>query len=295
MKGSRVQAVVNELHGEKIDIVNWSDNPSEFVSRALAPAKVSSLRFNESEKEVLAIVDEDQLSLAIGKEGQNVRLASKLTGWKIDLMTVKEAETRDKLEQKLQMDISEMYGVTPKIAQKLKGVGILTVQKLHKTPVEELLEIDGIGQKTAEKLKNTARETMAELNKALEELLEKELEAAREKKPLFDDEIFGTGEEKVQAEEVLTEEQLFKDLEEKTEGEEDEEEPLEGAEERETSGKDEMSGEDEISEEEEESSEKDEEEPEREEISSVGASEATPEVRDEEREENRENEDDLNE
>ena len=295
MKGSRVQAVVNELHGEKIDIVNWSDNPSEFVSRALAPAKVSSLRFNESEKEVLAIVDEDQLSLAIGKEGQNVRLASKLTGWKIDLMTVKEAETRDKLEQKLQMDISEMYGVTPKIAQKLKGVGILTVQKLHKTPVEELLEIDGIGQKTAEKLKNTARETMAELNKALEELLEKELEAAREKKPLFDDEIFGTGEEKVQAEEVLTEEQLFKDLEEKTEGEEDEEEPLEGAEERETSGKDEMSGEDEISEEEEESSEKDEEEPEREEISSVGASEATPEVRDEEREENRESEDDLNE
>ena len=295
MKGSRVQAVVNELHGEKIDIVNWSDNPSEFVSRALAPAKVSSLRFNESEKEVLAIVDEDQLSLAIGKEGQNVRLASKLTGWKIDLMTVKEAETRDKLEQKLQMDISEMYGVTPKIAQKLKGVGILTVQKLHKTPVEELLEIDGIGQKTAEKLKNTARETMAELNKALEELLEKELEAAREKKPLFDDEIFGTEEEKVQAEEVLTEEQLFKDLEEKTEGEKDEEEPLEGAEERETSGKDEMSGEDEISEEEEESSEKDEEEPEREEISSVGASEATPEVRDEEREENKESEDDLNE
>jgi len=223
MKGSRVQAVVNELHGEKIDIVNWSETPSEFVSRALAPAKVSSLRFNESEKEVIAIVDEDQLSLAIGKEGQNVRLASKLTGWKIELMTVKEAEIRDKLEQKLQMDIAEMYGVTPKLAQKLKGIGILTVQKLHKTPIDELLEIDGVGEKTAEKLKATARETMEELNKALEELLQKELEDAKEKKPLFDEAIFGS-EEKAEKE-VLTEEQLFKNLEDKEdkEGETDDE------------------------------------------------------------------------
>jgi len=203
--------------------VNWSETPSEFVSRALAPAKVSSLRFNESEKEVIAIVDEDQLSLAIGKEGQNVRLASKLTGWKIELMTVKEAEIRDKLEQKLQMDIAEMYGVTPKLAQKLKGIGILTVQKLHKTPIDELLEIDGVGEKTAEKLKATARETMEELNKALEELLQKELEDAKEKKPLFDEAIFGS-EEKAEKE-VLTEEQLFKNLEDKEdeEGETDDE------------------------------------------------------------------------
>ncbi|MCK4351772.1 MAG: transcription termination factor NusA, partial [Candidatus Krumholzibacteria bacterium] len=89
MKGSRVQAVVNELHGEKIDIVNWSDISSEFVSRALAPAKISSLRFNEATGEVLSSVGEDQLSLAIGREGQNVRLASKLTGWKIEHMTVR--------------------------------------------------------------------------------------------------------------------------------------------------------------------------------------------------------------
>jgi N utilization substance protein A len=213
MKGSRVQAVVNELHGEKIDIVNWSETSSEFVSRALAPAKVSSLRFNEAEREVLAIVEDDQLSLAIGKEGQNVRLASKLTGWKIDLMPVKEAERRDRLEQKLQMDISEMYGVTARLAQKLKNVGILTVQKLHKTLVSELMELDGVGEKTAKKLKTTASETMDELNKALEDLLAKEKEeAALEAKPLFDEEIFGAEEEEKKEEVPLTEEELFKDL-----------------------------------------------------------------------------------
>ena len=219
MKGSRVQAVVNELHGEKIDIVNWSETSSEFVSRALAPAKISSLRFNESTGEVVAIVDEDQLSLAIGREGQNVRLASKLTGWKIDLMTVRDAERRDRLESKLQMDISEMYGVTARISQKLRSIGILTVQKLHKTPIEELLEIEGIGPKTAEKLKATADETMEELNKALEELIEKEKETeAAEESPLFDEEIFGEGEEEKEEEVPLTEEQLFKDLDEKPAG-----------------------------------------------------------------------------
>jgi N utilization substance protein A len=233
MKGSRVQAVVNELHGEKIDIVNWSENQNEFVTKALAPAKVSSLRFNESEHQVRAIVEDDQLSLAIGKEGQNVRLASRLTGWRIDLITSKEVEKRDKLEQRLQMDISEMYGVTPKLAQKLKGVGILTVQKLHRTPAEQLLEIEGIGQKTSEKLKNTAAETMEELNKALEELLRKETQEVEEAKPLFDEAVFGPEKIEKKEEATLTEEQLFKDLGETGKGKakpvEGAEEPAEGA------------------------------------------------------------------
>jgi len=212
MKGSRVQAVVNELHGEKIDIVNWSENQNEFVAKALAPAKVASLRFNEAEHQVRAIVEDDQLSLAIGKEGQNVRLASRLTGWKIDLITLKEVEKRDKFEQRLQMDISEMYGVTPKLAQKLKGAGILTVQKLHRTLPEQLTEIEGIGEKTAEKLKNTAAETMEELNKALEELLKKESQEVEEAKPLFDEAVFGPEKKEKKEEAPLTEEQLFKDL-----------------------------------------------------------------------------------
>lgn len=222
MKGSRVQAVVNELHGEKIDIVSWSENQNEFVAKALAPAKVSSLRFNESEHSVLAIVEDDQLSLAIGKEGQNVRLAAKLTGWKIDLITNKEIERRDKLEQKLQMDISEMYGVTQKMAQKLKGIGILTVQKLHKTPIEQLLEIDGIGEKTAEKLKSTAAETMEELNKALKELLEKEAAETQEARPLFDEAVFGPDEIEKKVEAPLTEADIFKSLDDEGTGETEE-------------------------------------------------------------------------
>ncbi len=215
--------MVNELHGEKIDIVNWSDTSSEFVSRALAPAKISSLRFNEATGDVLSIVEEDQLSLAIGREGQNVRLASRLTGWKIELMTVRNSERRDRLESKLQMDISEMYGVTSRLAQKLTSIGILTVQKLHKTLVEDILEIEGIGPKTAEKLKATADETMDELNRALEELIEKEKEAESEEKTLFDHEIFTEEKEEKEEEAPLTEEQLFKDLEDKSAGEDGEE------------------------------------------------------------------------
>ncbi len=209
MKGSRVQAVVNELHGEKIDIVSWSESSNEFVARALAPAKVSSLRFNEAEDDVLVIVDEDQLSLAIGKEGQNVRLASKLTHWKIDLATVKSVERRDRLEQKLQMDISDMVGVTAKIASKLKGIGILTVQKLYKTTLDELVDVEGVGPKTAEKLKESAIETMEELNKALEELLEKEKAEEAVTEELFDETALAPEPVKEEEEAKLTEEDLF--------------------------------------------------------------------------------------
>jgi N utilization substance protein A len=212
MKGSRVQAVVNELQGEKIDIVNWSENSSEFVERALAPAKISSLRFNEAHKEVVAVVEDDQLSLAIGKEGQNVRLASNLTGWKIDLMSVKEAEARSELEQELQMDISEMFGVSEKMAKKLINIGVFTVQRLHRTPKEELLNVDGIGEKTADKLKATARETMEELDKAMEKLLEEKMKVMESEKQLFDEEFLG--EETEEKEKELTERDIFGKVEE---------------------------------------------------------------------------------
>ena len=257
MKGSRVQAVVNELHGEKIDIVPWSENQHEFVSRALAPAKVSSLRFNESESTVLAIVEDDQLSLAIGRDGQNVRLASRLTGWKIDLTTVRETERRDKLEQKLQMDISEMYGVTPRLSGMLKNIGILTVQKLYKTPLDELLDVDGIGPKTAEKLKATAAETNEELNRVLEELLEKEKEEEAAKKQLFDDEVFASEEKEEEAK--LTEEQLFGSLDEDEDGGEEEESAAdETGDEDEDGGEEEESAADETGDEDEDEDEEEE-------------------------------------
>lgn len=228
MKGSRVQAVVNELSGERIDIVPWSDEISTFVSRALSPAKIASVRVISEEKSVLVIVEEDQLSLAIGKDGQNVRLASRLTGWQIELVSSRELEQRERLQEQLLMPIEEMVGVTEKLAEKLKSVGVNTVQKLIKTPKEELLAAPGLGPKSVEKLLATAEGTVKELENALEELIQKENEE-REKekekiKPLFDESILEGGDKPV-VERKLTEETLFKQdtLEEDTEDEVEEE------------------------------------------------------------------------
>jgi N utilization substance protein A len=213
MKGSRVQAVVNELSGERIDIVPWSDEISSFVNRALSPAKISGVRANSERKSVLVVVEEDQLSLAIGKEGQNVRLASKLTGWQIDLTTSRELEQRERLQEHLTMSIEEMVGVTPKIAERLKAAGITTVQKLMKASEEDLLELPGLGPKTVAKLKETAAGTIKELEKALVEMMDKENEERRkakeEEKPLFDEAIHGPEGKKKGRAEKLTEAALF--------------------------------------------------------------------------------------
>jgi len=105
-KGTRVQAIVNELRGEKIDIIKWSTNPEEFISNSLSPAKVIRVDINEEEKSAKVVVPDYQLSLAIGKEGQNVRLAAKLTGWKIDIKS--ESQLRTKIEQDL-LNFDENY------------------------------------------------------------------------------------------------------------------------------------------------------------------------------------------
>lgn len=235
MKGSRVQAVVNELSGERIDIVPWSDEISTFVSRALSPAKVASVRVNNEEKSVLVIVEEDQLSLAIGKDGQNVRLASRLTGWDIELTSSREIEQRERLQEQLLMPIEEMVGVTERMAEKLRSIGVNTVQKLVKTPREELLAAPGLGPKTVEKLVATAEGTVSELDNALEELIRKENEErAREKleeKPLFDESILGGEEEPEKETPKLTAETLFRDpaeVEDETEAEKKAEVEAEG-------------------------------------------------------------------
>ncbi|MFQ5511742.1 MAG: transcription termination factor NusA, partial [Candidatus Krumholzibacteriia bacterium] len=210
MKGSRVQAVVNELSGERIDIVPWSDDVSAFVSRALAPARIASVRVDSDAKGVLVVVEEDQLSLAIGKDGQNVRLASKLSGWQIDLITSRELEQQERLQEHLTMAIEEMVGVSAKMAEKLKSAGITTVQKFARATEEELLSIPGFGLKTVAKLRETAQGTIEELEKALEELIEKENEerkrAKEEEKPLFDETV---GEEEAAETKKHTEESLF--------------------------------------------------------------------------------------
>jgi N utilization substance protein A len=155
LKGSRVQSIVRELGGERIDIVPWSQDLSVFVSRALSPARVMDVKVHEEEKRMHVIVADDQLSLAIGKGGQNARLAAKLSGWKIDLTSKSEEKKRQEHEQSSRIEI-ERLDLGEATTERLIGAGIETVQELAAATQESLLEIPGIGEKTAEKLLATA-------------------------------------------------------------------------------------------------------------------------------------------
>jgi N utilization substance protein A len=158
MKGSRVQNVVQELQGEKIDIVPWSPDPARFVSNALAPAQVSLVVVDEARKTLLVVAPDDQLSLAIGRQGQNVRLASKLLGWNIDV----------KSEQKYSMSLEEDYqsllavkGVDGKLAEKLYEADITSSGILAGSSVAELMELKLFDENTAETLIKAAAEVPA--------------------------------------------------------------------------------------------------------------------------------------
>jgi N utilization substance protein A len=157
LKGSRVQSIVRELGGERIDIVPWSQDPTVFVSRALSPARVMDVRVNEPEKRMSVVVADDQLSLAIGKGGQNARLAARLTSWKIDLISKSEEKKRHDLERASRIEVEKLE-LGEATTEKLISAGIETVQELIATPLEKLVEIPGIGEKTAEKLMAVAQE-----------------------------------------------------------------------------------------------------------------------------------------
>lgn len=187
VRGSRVQAVVRELKGEKIDIVTWTDDPRTFIGEALSPAVIEKVGINEAERSALVVVSDQQLSLAIGKKGQNVRLASKLTGWKIDIINQGEyekerAKEREQEiaaaishEQKIQQDaqiveeqrhaaenreytLSDLPGVGEKMAEVLKEHGIDSIQKLAETNEASLSDLPMIGIKTATKIIESARD-----------------------------------------------------------------------------------------------------------------------------------------
>jgi N utilization substance protein A len=160
LKGSRVQSIVRELGGERIDIVPWSADASVFVSRALAPARVMDVKVQEADRRMLVIVADDQLSLAIGKGGQNARLAARLTGWKIDLVSKTDEKKRVDMERASRIEV-EKLGLGDATTEKLISAGIETVQELVATPLEKLVEIPGIGEKTAEKVLATAQEYIA--------------------------------------------------------------------------------------------------------------------------------------
>ena len=157
LKGSRVQSIVRELGGERIDIVPWSQDPTVFVSRALSPARVMDVKVHEPEKRMVVVVADDQLSLAIGKGGQNARLAARLTGWKIDLVSKSEEKRRQELERSARIEV-EKLGLGEATTEKLISAGIETVHELLATSLEKLVEIPGIGDKTAEKVLATAKE-----------------------------------------------------------------------------------------------------------------------------------------
>src|SRR5262249_35014200 len=156
LKGSRVQSIVRELGGERIDIVPWSQDAAVFVSRALSPAKVLDVRPNEAEKRMVVIVADDQLSLAIGKGGQNARLAAKLTGWKIDLVPKSDEQKRQEARKASRTEIEKLE-LGEATTEKLISAGIETVQELAAAALDKLTEIPGVGEKTAEKLLAAAR------------------------------------------------------------------------------------------------------------------------------------------
>ena len=175
MRGSRVQAVVQELQGEKVDIIPWSPEFANFIVNALAPAEVSKVLMDEESNKAEVVVPDDQLSLAIGRRGQNVKLASQLTGWEIDIMTEAEEserrqkETRERTELfKVALDVDDV------IAHLLVAEGYATVEDVADAAIEDLQGVEGFDEDIATELQRRAKEFIekrdAELATRLEEL-----------------------------------------------------------------------------------------------------------------------------
>src|SRR5947199_42023 len=157
MKGTRVQSIIRELRGEKIDIIQWNDDVIAFATNSISPAKISRVTIlDHAEKIMEMVVEDSQLSLAIGKKGQNVRLASRLIGWRIDIKSEEEKRAEgesqmQQLQEAVQTPVENMPGLTPSLLQKLNAAGITTVEQLANLSPEDLENIPGIGEKTIER------------------------------------------------------------------------------------------------------------------------------------------------
>jgi N utilization substance protein A len=183
MKGMRVQSIIRELRGEKIDIIEFNEDPVIFAANALSPAKINHVSILEAEQKHLeVIVDDTQLSLAIGKKGQNVRLAAKLLGWRIDIKS--EEEKRQEIESQMaQMalrgaPISDLAGLGEKTLQKLRDHGVETVEQLAQMTPDELTQIQGIGEKTVERIRRVVTDYFEQAQQPEAEEVVEEVAAA---------------------------------------------------------------------------------------------------------------------
>ncbi len=163
MRGSRVKSIVSELHGEKIDIVRYSTDMHDYIGAALSPAKISEIKLDKASRRAEVIVDDDQLSLAIGRHGQNVRLASKLVGWELNIRSKAAAVKKEKEEKPSEqvkaeaISLTQLTGVGKKMAESLEKAGFGSVEKIALAKLEDLTKIKGLGKKKAEVILDEAK------------------------------------------------------------------------------------------------------------------------------------------
>lgn len=173
VRGSRVQAVTGELAGERVDIVLWSEDPAQFVIGALAPAQVQSIVVDEEKHAMDVVVDEAELAIAIGTGGRNVRLASELTGWQINIMTRSQSDEKAVVErQKIRAVFMEKLDVDDEVADILIDEGFSSLEEVAYVPLAEMLEIEAFDQETVEELRNRARDVLLTEAIATEERLD---------------------------------------------------------------------------------------------------------------------------
>ncbi|PXX48686.1 MULTISPECIES: transcription termination factor NusA [Aquitalea] len=173
MRGSRVQAVTQELAGERIDIVLWAPEPAQFVINALSPAEVNRIMIDEDNHSMDVVVEEDQLALAIGRSGQNVKLAAELTGWYLNIMTVTEAEEKHQAEDAQLRDLFvKCLSVDEATATVLVQEGFATLEEVAYVPIAEMLEIDGFDEELVNELRSRARDAILTQAIASEEKVE---------------------------------------------------------------------------------------------------------------------------
>ncbi|MCB2229138.1 transcription termination factor NusA [bacterium] len=209
IKGVRVQSIVRELNNERIDIVPWASNPELFVTRALAPAKVTNIDMFILEQKMTVAVEDEKLSLAIGRNGQNARLASKLTGWKVNIMSETEYNESRRREAEMLVPVGQLEGVGEKIRNRLVEADISSVQRLAEASAETLTKIEGLGQKTAETLIERAKEYVRKLEAEYDAAQKAEQEAGTAgdsaDAPLGVDDVFTNDDDAVTEEDEVPE------------------------------------------------------------------------------------------